>query len=106
MLPTVAQITVSAVLGLLLWEEPAELMGADVRGGSATARHEALPQALIELMRDIGIPRGLTAIGYGEPDVPALVAGTLLQPRLLTGAPRVVGAQDLDRVLREAMATW
>jgi alcohol dehydrogenase class IV len=84
----------------------AELMGADVRGASTAARREALPQALIELMRDIGLPRGLAAIGYAEPDVPALVEGTLLQPRLLTGAPRAVGARDLEGVLREAMASW
>jgi alcohol dehydrogenase class IV len=84
----------------------AELMGADVRGWPATTRREALPQTLIELMRDVGIPRGLAAIGYTEQDVPGLVQGTLLQPRLLAGAPRGVGAEDLDRVLREAMASW
>ena len=81
-------------------------MGADVRGWPATTRREALPQTLIELMRDVGIPRGLAAIGYTEQDVPVLVQGTLLQPRLLAGAPRGVGAEDLDRVLREAMAPW
>jgi alcohol dehydrogenase class IV len=84
----------------------AELMGVDVRGRSAVARRDALPQALVELMRDIGMPSGLAAVGYTERDVTALVQGTLLQPRLLTGAPRAVGARDLDRVLRESMASW
>jgi alcohol dehydrogenase class IV len=84
----------------------AELMGDDVRGRPAAARREALPQALTELMRDIGLPSGLAAVGYAERDVPALVQGTLLQPRLLAGAPRAVAAEDLDRVLRDAMAAW
>ena len=36
---------------------------------------DALPAVLATLMRDIGIPSGLAEIGYGEADVPDLVAG-------------------------------
>ncbi len=57
-------------------------------------------------MRDIGIPSGLRAIGYTEADVASLVEGTLKQPRLLSGAPRAVGAAELDRILRDAMGYW
>ena len=39
-------------------------------------------------MRDVGIPNGIAALGYGEGDIPALVEGTLKQPRLLSGSPR------------------
>jgi hydroxyacid-oxoacid transhydrogenase len=84
----------------------AELMGAEVRGLSEADRREALPRALIGLMRDAGIPSGLRAIGYAEQDVPALIAGTLKQPRLLSGAPRAVGADELDWILRDAMQYW
>jgi alcohol dehydrogenase class IV len=69
-------------------------------------RREALPQALLSIMRDIGIPNGLTAIGYTERDLPALIEGTLRQPRLLSGAPRHVGAAELDLILRDAMQYW
>ncbi|HUG36036.1 MAG TPA: iron-containing alcohol dehydrogenase, partial [Candidatus Limnocylindrales bacterium] len=69
-------------------------------------RREALPRALMSLMRDVGIPNGLTAIGYAERDVPALVEGTLRQPRLLSGAPRPVGAPELEWILRDAMQYW
>jgi hypothetical protein len=39
-------------------------------------------------------------------DVPALIEGTLKQPRLLSGAPRTVGAPELELILRDAMQYW
>jgi hydroxyacid-oxoacid transhydrogenase len=84
----------------------AELMGVPVSGLSEADRREALPRALIALMRDTGIPNGLSAVGYTERDIPALVEGTLKQPRLLAGAPRAVAAADLDWILRDAMQYW
>ncbi len=84
----------------------AELMGMPVSGLSEAERREALPRALISLMRDTGIPNGLNAVGYTERDIPALVEGTLKQPRLLSGAPRSVGSADLDWILRDSMRLW
>jgi alcohol dehydrogenase class IV len=84
----------------------AELMGVPVRDLGDAERREALPGALISLMRDIGIPSGLGAVGYGERDVVALTEGTLKQPRLLSGAPRPVGGPELDWILRDSMQYW
>src|SRR5438445_440373 len=42
----------------------AELMGVPVDGLSPAERRAALPRALIGLMRDVGLPGGLSAIGY------------------------------------------
>jgi alcohol dehydrogenase class IV len=84
----------------------AELLGWPVADLNEAERREALPQALLSLMLDIGIPNGLTAIGYTERDLPALIEGTLRQPRLLSGAPRHVGAAELDLILRDAMQYW
>lgn len=84
----------------------AELMGARVTGLGEAERREALPQALVALMRDIGIPNGLTAVGYAEQDVPRLIEGTLRQPRLLVNAPRDVGARELDWIVRDSMRYW
>jgi alcohol dehydrogenase class IV len=84
----------------------AELMGYPVSGLTHAEQHEALPRALMSLMQDVGIPNGLTAVGYGEGDVGALIEGTLKQPRLLSGAPRTVGAGELDWILRDAMQYW
>ncbi|MBI4246620.1 MAG: iron-containing alcohol dehydrogenase, partial [Candidatus Rokubacteria bacterium] len=44
----------------------AALLGVATEGLTERERREALPGALIALMRDVGIPNGLTALGYGE----------------------------------------
>ena len=84
----------------------AELMGVPLAGLGDQERREALPQALASLMRDIGMPNGLSAIGYEERDIPALIEGTLKQPRLLSGAPREVGARELDWIIRDSLQVW
>jgi hydroxyacid-oxoacid transhydrogenase len=65
-----------------------------------------LPQVLTRLMRDIGIPNGIGAVGYGEGDVPDLVQGALKQQRLLATAPREPGEDDLAGILRRSLELW
>jgi len=84
----------------------AELMGVSTSGLSDRAARAALPHALEALMRDVGIPNGISALGYGEGDIPALVEGTLKQPRLLSGAPRAVGSADIAAILRDSLRSW
>lgn len=67
---------------------------------------ERLPRALTSLMRDIGIPSGVAAVGFGESDLPDLVDGTLKQQRLLAMAPRDVQPEDLERIFLDSMANW
>jgi hydroxyacid-oxoacid transhydrogenase len=66
----------------------------------------ALPGVLVALMRDIGIPAGVAAVGFGEADVDELVAGALKQQRLLATAPREVNADDLGGIFRRSMSLW
>lgn len=84
----------------------AELMGLRTPDLTAVDGAEALPRALVALMRDVGIANGLETLGYTEADIAALIEATLKQPRLLAGAPRSVGAPELERILREAMRYW
>jgi alcohol dehydrogenase class IV len=65
-----------------------------------------LPEVLTELMRDIGIPNGLGAVGYTEHDVPDLVEGTLKQQRLLATAPRDATEDDLAEILARSLQLW
>ena len=58
------------------------------------------------LMRQIGIPDGIGAVGYTESDVDSLVEGTLKQQRLLATAPREATADDLSGILRESVSLW
>ncbi|OOV12393.1 hydroxyacid-oxoacid transhydrogenase [Deinococcus sp. LM3] len=67
---------------------------------------EALPQALLDLMRDVGAPSGVAALGYGEADIPALTDGALQQQRLLAVAPRAPSREDLGRIFRESLHNW
>jgi len=67
---------------------------------------DALPTVLATLMRDIGIPSGLAEIGYGEADVPDLVAGAVQQQRLLATAPKSPTDEDLAAVFRRSMEHW
>jgi alcohol dehydrogenase class IV len=65
-----------------------------------------LPDVLARLMRDIGIPDGVGAVGFAENDVDDLVEGAMKQQRLLATAPRPVRAEDLDGIFRRSMALW
>jgi alcohol dehydrogenase class IV len=67
---------------------------------------DALPEVLRELMKDVGAPRGVAALGYTEDDVPALVEGALKQQRLLAVAPREVVADDLRQIIGASMTNW
>ncbi len=79
----------------------ARLLDPEVRPGP-----EALPSALTSLMRDIGIPNGLAAVGYADADVDDLVAGALQQQRLLATAPKSPTGEDLASVFRSSMEHW
>jgi hydroxyacid-oxoacid transhydrogenase len=67
---------------------------------------DQLPAVVTALMRDVGMPTGLTAIGYGEADVDDLVAGALQQQRLLDTAPVEVTPDDLAGVFRRSLELW
>ena len=67
---------------------------------------DALPAVLAELMRDIGIPAGVGAVGFFDSDVDELVDGALKQQRLLATAPREVDADSLGGIFRRSMSLW
>jgi alcohol dehydrogenase class IV len=73
---------------------------------SMAAGPDALPTVLTALMRDIGIPNGLGAVGYGEADVDDLVAGAVQQQRLLATAPKSPTDEDLATVFQASMEHW
>src|SRR4051812_4311698 len=82
----------------------ARLLAPDFEWPGDFADH--LPAVLIDLMRQIGIPDGIGAVGYTESDVDSLVEGTLKQQRLLATAPREASADDLSGILRESVSLW
>jgi hydroxyacid-oxoacid transhydrogenase len=65
-----------------------------------------LPAVLTRLMRDIGLPNGISGVGYTEADVPALVEGAMKQQRLLATAPRAVDEEAAAGILRRSLENW
>jgi alcohol dehydrogenase class IV len=73
---------------------------------SSSAPAEGLPNVLIGLMREIGLPNGIGAVGFGEADIDDLVDGALKQQRLLATAPRPVSEVDLADIFRQSVELW
>ena len=67
---------------------------------------DLLPRVLEDLMRDIGIPNGLGAVGYAESDVDDLVEGAVKQQRLLATAPKDVTEDDLALIITGSLELW
>jgi hydroxyacid-oxoacid transhydrogenase len=67
---------------------------------------DLLPTVVLDLMRDIGIPDGIAAVGYSESDIPALVDGSVKQQRLLGMSPRPVTDDDLAGIFRRSLSLW
>jgi alcohol dehydrogenase class IV len=67
---------------------------------------EFLPQVLAQIMRDVGIPAGIGAVGFGEDDVDSLVEGTMKQQRLLATAPLEVREDDVATILGQSIEIW
>jgi hydroxyacid-oxoacid transhydrogenase len=73
----------------------------------ASAVGDALSNHLVHLMQSTSMPNGLTAVGFTDEDVPALVKGTQAQQRLLNNAPGGrIDAKELDTMFRAAMRYW
>ena len=84
----------------------ARLMGADVSGASPEDAGEILADAIVDLIRQVDVPNGLSAIGYTPDDVDALVEGTLPQHRVVKLSPRPVGAPELRQLFLDSMTLW
>jgi hydroxyacid-oxoacid transhydrogenase len=74
--------------------------------GVPSQARDFLPTVLADLMRDISIPNGISAVGYDAGDVDALVEGTLKQQRLLATAPREADTDDLAGILHRSLELW
>ncbi len=67
---------------------------------------ELLPQVLAGIMRDVGIPGGIGAVGFTAGDIDALVEGTMKQQRLLATAPLEVTEDAVATILDESIELW
>ena len=86
----------------------AALMGADISRvkDPVSEAGPILANQIVALMKELEIPNGLTAIGYTEEHIPALVEGTLPQHRVTKLSPRPADAEDLTKMFQDAMVAW
>jgi len=84
----------------------AKLMGRDVSKARPEEAGEILAGAIIDLMRKVGMPNGLAAVGFGPQDVDKMVEGTLPQHRVTKLSPRPAGPEDLRQLFLDSMKLW
>jgi hydroxyacid-oxoacid transhydrogenase len=86
--------------------DAAKLMGVDVSNADLGNAGELLAGAIIDLMRQTGMPNGLSAVGFGSEDVDQLVVGTLPQHRVTKLSPRLASAEDLKQLFLDSLTCW
>jgi hydroxyacid-oxoacid transhydrogenase len=84
----------------------AEVLGADVSGVRPEDAGSILADRVIQIMKRLNIPNGLSAIGYSREDIPQLVEGTLPQHRVIKLSPRPAGPEELTQIFEDAMVYW
>jgi hydroxyacid-oxoacid transhydrogenase len=84
----------------------ARLLGADTAGAGPDDAGELLAQAIIKMMRQMGMPNGLSAVGYSAADAAALAKGALPQQRVIKLSPRPVDEGDLKQLFLASLTLW
>jgi len=102
--PAVFRFTAPADPELHLYA--AGLMGADTSGVPLESAGEVLASAIAGLLRRVGMPNGLSAIGFKPGDVDRLVAGTLPQHRVTKLSPRPADAAAIEQLFLDSMTCF
>ena len=84
----------------------AAVLGADCSGAKDEDAGAILADRIVSLMRQLGAPNGLSALGYGSQHIPALVEGTLPQHRVTKLSPRAADAEELAGIFEDALSYW
>ena len=102
--PAVFRFTAQANPELHLYA--ARLMGVDTRDAKPEDAGEILANAVIDLMRKVDMPNGLSAVGFSSDDIDKLVEGTLPQHRVTKLSPRPAAANDLKQLFLDSLKLW
>ena len=84
----------------------AEILGAQIGAVKGEDAGKVLADAITALMQRLGLPNGLSALGYTSADIPALAEGTLPQHRVTKLSPRPAGVEELCALFEDAMVAW
>ena len=84
----------------------ADAMGADLTDKNMEDGGEILADQIISMMRDTGIPNGLSGVGYSMSDLDALTDRSFAQKRLIDNGPLPVAKNELKELFHDAMSYW
>ena len=84
----------------------AKALGVDVAAARLEDAGSLLADRVIQLMRQLEMPNGLSAVGYTNAEIPALVEGTLPQHRVTKLSPRSAGPDELTDLFEQSMTIW
>ncbi len=86
--------------------DAARWLGASHTDAGANEVGEVVAQRLIELMRETGIPNGLSGVGFRQEDVGRLADSSIRQKRAILNAPRVANLSDMNNIYSAALSYW
>ena len=86
--------------------QAAQALGADITNARPEDAGKVLSDCIITYMRRLGVPNGLSAVGYTREDIPAFVQNTLPQQRVTKLSPRSAGEEELGQLFEDAMTYW
>jgi len=86
--------------------EAAEKLGADVRDAGPDDAGHVISEQIIALMKETGIPNGLSQVGYDSTDLEALTDGSFPQKGLINNAPRETSREQLRDLYANALTYW
>ena len=84
----------------------AAAMGADLSGTDMADGGDILADQITGMMRDTGIPNGLSGVGYTMDDLDDLTDRSYPQKRLIDNAPLPISRDELKDLFRASMSYW
>ncbi len=84
----------------------ARALGAQVDGAALDDAGEVTAARIIELMKAIDIPNGLSGVGLGVADAQALADSASRQGRAIANSPRDCSRDDIEGMYSRAVAYW
>ena len=86
--------------------QAADAMVADLIDKNMNDAGEILADQIISMMRDTGIPNGLSGVGYSMNDLDALTDRSFAQKRLIENGPLPIARNELKELFQDAMSYW
>jgi hydroxyacid-oxoacid transhydrogenase len=84
----------------------AAALGANISDVDARDAGEVLANRVIEIMQELNMPNGLSAVGYGQEHIPALIEGTLPQHRVTKLSPVEATEEKLQGLFTDSLTIW